>query len=199
MAIVSEHPGTTRDALEVHLDLAGYPMTVTDTAGLRTSEDPVERIGIERAFARAGEADLVLWLVEPGSLAAAPPAFPGSGEVWTVVTKSDMGLRGEERANLRISAATGVGLDQLEAELEDFARKRLEIGSEVPALTRERHRQALAAAVGALERIMAAPELPPEIVAEEVRLAQNAIGRIAGRVDVEDVLGEIFGRFCIGK
>jgi tRNA modification GTPase len=110
-----------------------------------------------------------------------------------------MGLRGEERANLRISAATGVGLDQLEAELEDFARKRLEIGSEVPALTRERHRQALAAAAGALERIMAAPELPPEIVAEEVRLAQNAIGRIAGRVDVEDVLGEIFGRFCIGK
>jgi len=199
VAIVSEHPGTTRDALEVHLDLAGYPMTVTDTAGLRTSEDPVERIGIERAFARAGEADLVLWLVEPGSLAAAPPAFPGSGEVWTVVTKSDMGLRGEERANLRISAATGVGLDQLEAELEDFARKRLEIGSEVPALTRERHRQALAAAAGALERIMAAPELPPEIVAEEVRLAQNAIGRIAGRVDIEDVLGEIFGRFCIGK
>src|SRR5204862_189560 len=81
VAIDSEHPGTTRDALEVHLDLAGYPMTVTDTAGLRTSEDPVERIGIERAFARAGEADLVLWLVEPGSLAAAPPAFPGPGRV----------------------------------------------------------------------------------------------------------------------
>jgi len=75
----------------------------------------------------------------------------------------------------------------------------LEIGGEVPALTRERHRQALKQAVQALARIAADPRLPSEIVAEEIRIAQNAVGRIAGRVDVEDVLGEIFGRFCIGK
>ena len=89
--------------------------------------------------------------------------------------------------------------EQLEIALERFARQKLEIGGEIPALTRERHRQALEQAVQALARIAADPRLPPEIVAEEIRIAQNAVGRIAGRVDVEDVLGEIFGRFCIGK
>jgi tRNA modification GTPase len=87
----------------------------------------------------------------------------------------------------------------LEEALERFARKKLEIGGEVPALTRERHRQALEAAAQALARVAADLALPPEIAAEEIRLAQHAVGRIAGRVDVEDVLGEIFGRFCIGK
>jgi tRNA modification GTPase len=198
VAIVSAYPGTTRDALEVHLDLAGYPVTVTDTAGLRHSDDPIERIGIDRALARAEAADLVLWLREPGSAADAP-ALAGSNEVWTIATKCDIALRGVEGAKLHISAATGIGLDRLETELERFARAKLEIGGEVPALTRERHRQALAAAAAALARIEADPDLPPEIVAEEIRLAQNSVGRIAGRVDVEDVLGEIFGRFCIGK
>jgi tRNA modification GTPase len=198
VAIVSAHPGTTRDALEVHLDLAGYPISITDTAGLRDSEDPVERMGIDRAVARAEEADLVLWLVEPGSPATAFPDLLGSGEVWTIATKCDL-ARGAEGAKLRISAATGIGLDELESELETFARAKLETGGEVAALTRERHRQALSAAAAALDRIVADPHLPPEIVAEEIRLAQNAVGRIAGRVDVEDVLGEIFGRFCIGK
>jgi tRNA modification GTPase len=199
VAIVSPHPGTTRDALEVHLDLGGYPIIVTDTAGLRVSDDPIERIGIDRAVARAEEADLVLWLVEPDSPAAPLPNLASSGEVWTLATKCDIAAHVPERAKLAISAATGVGLDSLETELESFARKRLEIGGEVPALTRERHRQALAAAAAALDRIRADPDLPPEIVAEEIRLAQNAVGRIAGRIDVEDVLGGIFERFCIGK
>jgi tRNA modification GTPase len=199
VAIVSAHPGTTRDALEVHLDLAGYPITVIDTAGLRESSDPIERIGIDRAFARAEEADLVLWLAEPGSAAAASPAFAGSGEVWTIATKCDIATAALPSARLAISAATGSGLPQLQTVLETFAREKLEVRGEVPALTRERHRQALATAAEALERILADPELPLEIVAEEVRLAQNAVGQIAGRVDVEDVLGEIFGRFCIGK
>ena len=198
VAIVSAHPGTTRDALEVHLDLGGYPILVTDTAGLRESKDPVERIGIDRAVARAEEGDLVLWLVEPDSVAGAFPGFAGSAEIWTIATKCDIGP-GAEGARLRISAATGAGLDRLESELQAFARDRLETGGEVAALTRERHRQALAAAAAALERIVAGPQLPPEVVAEEIRLAQHAVGRIAGRVDLEDVLGEIFGRFCIGK
>lgn len=199
VAIVSPHPGTTRDALEVHLDLGGYPIIVTDTAGLRVSDDPIERIGIDRAVARAEEADLVLWLVEPDGPAAPPPNLATSGEVWTIATKCDIAAHGPERAKLAISATTGVGLDCLETALESFARKRLEIGGEVPALTRERHRQAVAAAAAALDRIEADPDLPPEIVAEEIRLAQNAVGRIAGRIDVEDVLGGIFARFCIGK
>jgi tRNA modification GTPase len=198
VAIVSTHPGTTRDALEVHLDLAGYPVSITDTAGLRESNDPVERMGIERAVERAEEADLVLWLVKPGSPATAFPGFAGSAEVWTIATKCDIGL-GADAAKLRISAVTGAGLNQLESALESFARAKLETGAEVPALTRERHRHALSAAAAALERIVAGPNLPPEIVAEEIRVAQSAVGRIAGSVDVEDVLGEIFDRFCIGK
>ena len=187
------------NALEVHLDLAGYPLRLTDTAGLRVSTDPVERIGIDRALARAEEADLVLWLVEPGSAAAVPPALAGSAEVWTVATKCDISAPRRDRAAVAISAATGAGLGRLETKLEAFAQERLERGGEVPALTRERHRQALATAVAALSHILADRELPSEIVAEEIRVAQNAVGRIAGRVDVEDVLGEIFGRFCIGK
>jgi tRNA modification GTPase len=198
VAIVSAQPGTTRDALEVHLDLTGYPVSITDTAGLRESNDPVERMGIERAVARAEEADVVLWLVEPGSPATAFPGFAGSAEIWIVATKCDIGL-GAEAAKLRISAATGAGLDQLESELESFARAKLETSAEVPALTRERHRHALSAAAAALDRILAGADLPLEVVAEELRVAQSAVGRIAGRVDVEDVLGEIFGRFCIGK
>jgi tRNA modification GTPase len=199
VAIVSQHPGTTRDALEVRLDVGGYPMMIIDTAGLRESDDPVERIGIDRALARVEAADLVLWLVEPGSDAVASPVFPGSGEVWTVATKCDLETPAPALAKLVISAATSVGLDRLEQALEQFARKTLEVGGEVPTLTRERHREALTIACEALGRIVSQLALPPEIVAEEIRVAQQAVGRIAGRVDVEDVLGEIFGRFCIGK
>jgi tRNA modification GTPase len=199
VAIVSEHPGTTRDALEVHLDLGGFPIVATDTAGLRESEDPIEQIGVERALARAVEADLVLWLVEPNPANSPPPSLQGLADVWMIATKCDMQSRTVAGANLAISALTGAGLQQLQQELERFAHDRLEVAGELPALTRERHRQALAAAVEALDRLQAEPHLPPELVAEEIRLAQSAVGRIAGRVDVEDVLGEIFGRFCIGK
>jgi tRNA modification GTPase len=199
VAIVSQYPGTTRDALEVRLDLGGYAMMMTDTAGVRESADPVERIGVDRAFARAEAADLILWLVEPGSDAVTPPGFAGPAKVWTVATKRDIGAPAPALAKLAISAATGAGLDKLEDALERFAGEMLEIGGEVPALTRERHRQALTTACGALGRIVESLSLPPEIVAEEIRVAQQAVGRIAGRVDVEDVLGEIFGRFCIGK
>ena len=199
VAIVSEYPGTTRDALEVHLALGGFPIVATDTAGLRESKDPIEQIGVERALARAVEADLVLWLVEPNSPKSPPPSLRGLGDVWMIATKCDMQSPTVAGAKLAVSALTGAGLQRLEQELERFARDRLEIGGEVPALTRERHRQALAAAVEALDRIQAEPDLPCEVVAEEVRLAQHAVGRIAGRVNVEDVLGEVFGRFCIGK
>ncbi|MEA3060623.1 MAG: tRNA modification GTPase, partial [Sphingomonadales bacterium] len=199
VAIVSEYPGTTRDALEVHLDLGGFPIVATDTAGLRESEDPIEQIGVERALARAVDADLVLWLMEPNSQKSLPPSLRSETHVWMIATKCDMQSPTTAGAKLAVSALTGAGLKRLEQELERFARDRLEIGGEVPALTRERHRQALAAAVEALDRIQAEPDLPCEVVAEEVRLAQHAVGRIAGRVDVEDVLGEVFGRFCIGK
>jgi tRNA modification GTPase len=199
VAIVSDYPGTTRDALEVHLDLGGYPIVATDTAGMRESEDPIEQMGVERALARAAEADLVLWLMEPNSPKSPAPSLRGPANVWMIATKCDMQSRMVRGVKLGISALTGAGLKRLEEELERFAHDRLEIGGEIPALTRERHRQAIAAAVEALDRIQAEPDLPCEVVAEEVRLAQHAVGRIAGRVDVEDVLGEVFGRFCIGK
>jgi tRNA modification GTPase len=198
VAIVSIHPGTTRDALEVRLDLGGYPMMIMDTAGLRDSDDPVERIGVDRALARAGAADLVLWLAEPGSEAVEPPDFTGAGQVWTIATKCDIGAPAFV-ARHAISATTGSGLDPLEHDLEQFARDALEVGGEIPALTRERHREAMTTACEALERIVLDGSLPPEVVAEEIRVAQHAVGRIAGRVDVEDVLDEVFGRFCIGK
>ncbi|MEA2758282.1 MAG: tRNA modification GTPase [Methylobacteriaceae bacterium] len=199
VAIVSVHPGTTRDALEVRLDLGGYPMMIMDTAGLRDSDDPVERIGIDRALAWAGAADLVLWLVQPGSNAVEPPHFTGASEVWTIATKCDIEAPAFALARHAISATTGAGLDPLEHDLEQFARDALEVGGDFPVLTRERHRQALTTACEALERIVLDGSLPPEVVAEEIRVAQQAVGRIAGRVDVEDVLDEVFGRFCIGK
>jgi tRNA modification GTPase len=199
VAIVSEQPGTTRDALEVHLDIGGYPMMITDTAGLRQPADVVEQIGIERALARAAQSDLILWLVPPEIDALAFPDIPGGGEVWTLFTKSDLATGHCRSAKLAISAKNGSGLDLLLAELERFAETKLGASGEAAVLTRERHRLALEEAVHALDRIMADHHLPPEIVAEEIRLAQHAVGRIAGRIDVEDVLGEVFGRFCIGK
>ncbi|GAC1551684.1 MAG: hypothetical protein NVS2B5_08720 [Beijerinckiaceae bacterium] len=199
VAIVSAQPGTTRDAIEVRLDLAGFPLSLTDTAGMRPSEDPVEQIGIARAKSHAARADLVLWLMEPGSRAFPPASMEGRGEVWTIATKCDLGGTVNPDVKLAVSAATGEGLRELEQALQHFARDALEPGGEAASVTSERHRRALAEAAAALDRITAQPNLPTDIVAEELRIAQNAIGRIAGRIDSEEVLGEIFGRFCIGK
>ncbi|MGC2142117.1 MAG: tRNA uridine-5-carboxymethylaminomethyl(34) synthesis GTPase MnmE [Methylovirgula sp.] len=196
-AIVSPLPGTTRDAIEVHLDLAGVPVTLIDTAGLRAAREVVEQIGIDRARAKAKAADLVLWLSEAG--APAPHEFPSAASVWPILTKIDLQpVAAPPKGAIALSAATGENLDLLLHRLVDFARTAAGIGEPV-LITRERHRKAFAAAAAALRRAEADIGGPVELLAEELRTAVRALEILIGRIDVENVLGEIFARFCIGK
>jgi len=211
-AIVSPLAGTTRDVIEVHLDLGGYPVTVLDTAGIRTSDDPVEQEGVRRARERAQSADLVLWVVDASVERPGQPAAHGpedgfnKASVWIVRNKSDL-VDGSTQgstdhrasATFPVSALSGEGLDALAAALSAFAAEAL--GSAEPALvTRERQRHALEEAVGALRRAEAEGSAEHEdLLAEELRLSARALGRLTGRVDVEEVLDVIFRDFCIGK
>jgi tRNA modification GTPase len=210
VAIVSPHAGTTRDVIEVHLDLGGYPVTLLDTAGIRETNDPVEREGVARARSRAAAADLILWLTDDEG--ANPDSGGGSGpETWLVRTKSDLraGTAGEQDVRrmltaedsqfYELSAVTGEGVDRLLTDLTAFARSAFE--SREPALvTRERQRHLLEQAESALKRAISEGEAGREdTFAEELRLAAQALGRLTGRVDVEDVLDKIFRDFCIGK
>ncbi|HUT50815.1 MAG TPA: tRNA uridine-5-carboxymethylaminomethyl(34) synthesis GTPase MnmE [Alphaproteobacteria bacterium] len=206
VAIVAETAGTTRDVIEVHLDLDGYPVIVADTAGLRAldpkSADPVEAEGIRRARARAETADIRIVVFD-----VAEPANPdGLGMVddraVIAVNKIDLiksapPARIAEREALAISALSGAGIPALLERLAEVVGELLAVGSEAPALTRTRHRQALDDCLEALRRAERA-ELP-ELAAEDARLAVRALGRITGRVEVEDILDVIFRDFCIGK
>jgi len=198
IAIVSPIAGTTRDAIEVRLDVGGLPLTLVDTAGLRDSADPIEQIGIWRAQERLISADLVLWLTEVGHPVAPPDEVAGLATWWPILTKADLSVAPRAETALCISAATGENLDTLLNWLETFAKGRAGEGH-VGVLTRARHRQACEAAAAALDHILSCPTAPVEFIAEDVRLALRALERLVGRVDVEDVLGEIFSRFCIGK
>jgi tRNA modification GTPase len=196
-AIVSEIPGTTRDAIEVHLDVAGYPLTLIDTAGLRETTEFIEEIGVARARARAEAADLILWLNEPG--APAPSTFSPSIKVWPILTKIDLGPAPPPKGDaLPLSAATGENLDLLIDKLATFAHAVTGAG-ETSLITRERHRKAFEAAVAALERGEQNLYGPVELLAEELRAAIRALEMLIGKIDVETLLGEIFARFCIGK
>jgi tRNA modification GTPase len=203
-AIVSPYAGTTRDVIEVHLELDGYPVTVLDTAGIRATEDPVEQEGVRRAVERAGSADLVLWVIEPSEVAPADVPAGGSVPVWTVENKIDVSLKEPARTDVgirpcfAISAKTGAGIDVLMTELAAHAEGFFG-GGEPALLTRERHRAALRDTVSALERALAEGTGRDDILAEELRLAARALGRLTGRVDVDDILDVIFRDFCIGK
>jgi tRNA modification GTPase len=259
-AIVSPHAGTTRDVIEVHLDLAGYPVNLIDTAGIRAaSEDPVEREGMARARAAAGRADLVLWLVDASAadaraLACAQdePLNPGASR-WIVVNKMDVVdaatkerlaslFGGEQFGNQEfrheqirneqnfpraagqdadrdrhrqdahrdgqhtmqhavhyVSAATGAGLDALIAAVVQFAERTFTL--EPALVTRERQRVALQAVTHALAGAIRHAETSAgeELVAEDLRHAATHLGRLTGRVDVEELLEVIFREFCVGK
>lgn len=192
VAIVSEVPGTTRDVIEVKLDIGGYPVIVSDTAGLRETSDAVESEGVRRAFATADQADLVLLLLD----GTAPPHGHLPGADLTVWNKSDLPWPASHAA-LRVSVQTGEGLGALLTELSRLVREKLDRPNEAPPITRARHRHALLVASASLRRAVTAPE--PELLAEDMRLAMRALGRITGRVDVEDLLDVIFRDFCIGK
>jgi len=199
-AIVAPTPGTTRDIVEVRLDIGGYPVILADTAGLRETGEAVEAEGVRRAHVRAQSSDLVLLLLDG---TAADPFFGLSPEViaradLTVWNKADLPWP-QPREGLTISAKTGDGIQALIAALSGKITEKLEAKTCSPPLTRARHRSALEDASGALMRALAAPRGSPELMAEELRLATRALGRITGRVDVEDVLDVIFRDFCIGK
>jgi tRNA modification GTPase len=194
VAIVAASPGTTRDALEIRLDLGGVPVTLVDTAGLRETGDAVEAEGVRRARARAAAADLVVSVCD---------ILAGVGEAGSrgcvhevrVANKADLGGCAPAGA-LAVSAATGAGLDVLRARLASEARA-LTDAAGPPPLTRARHRAALR---DAAERLAGAREAAwPELRAEDLRLALRALGRVTGEVGVEDILDTIFSRFCIGK
>jgi tRNA modification GTPase len=198
VAIVSDIAGTTRDVIEARLDLAGYPVIVADTAGLRDSTETIEAEGVRRAKARAEEGDLILLLLDgssPNPLAGVDPTLAASAAI-TVWNKADLPWP-QERDGLRLSLATGAGLEGVIKAIAVQAKQKLGVGGESPALTRARHREAVVEAGAALERAL--PAQSPELMAEDLRLALRAIGRLTGQVDVEDLLDVIFRDFCIGK
>jgi len=263
-AIVSPYAGTTRDVIEVHLDLGGWPVTLLDTAGIRDTEDPVELEGVRRARERAADADLVLWVVDAGDSAPdsvipgreqsertrndneienGPKSFGSASSTpptWLIRNKIDLIKGGAQRNEPRkqrigkseavanptkslknmvnkestnrneqiitnneseysISAVTGIGVDKLLSQLAHQAEGCL-AGSESALVTRQRHRLALEEVLAALRRAQAPDAAGREdLLAEELRIAARALGRLTGRVDVEDILDAIFREFCIGK
>ena len=195
VAIVSETPGTTRDVIEVRLNLGGYLLHVADTAGVRQTRDAIEAEGVRRALSHAA-GGLTLLLLD-GSLtdprAGLPPELPEPDLI--VWNKADLGFK---RDGLSISLKTGEGLSMLQSMLQQKVQQKLDSGG-APQLTRPRHRQALGDALQALRHGLEAPADHPELLAEDLRLAMRAIGRITGRVDVEELLDFVFRDFCIGK
>lgn len=181
--------------IEVQLDLEGIPVTLLDTAGLRETDDPIEAEGVARALRRAEQADLCLHVVEAGAAAGTVPDTDDRTIV--LLNKADLV---PDAAGLAISCHTGSGIPAMLAILQDRARRLVGTG-DTPLLTRARHREALSAAQSSLARFMAVSTNGGELalLAEELRLAARAVGRITGAVGVEDVLDRIFSTFCIGK
>lgn len=202
VAIVTPEAGTTRDLIEVQLDLGGVAATLVDTAGLRDATGVIEMEGIRRAEVRAGQADLVLLLSDVGSDRAVLPSGVGA-EIIRVGTKADLIDSEEERWHLKpkfdvlISARTGEGIEELLALMSSYLTDKFTVGEE-PIITRARHRRALEDCREALVSACRASG-GMELRAEELRRATDSLGRITGRVDVEDLLDVIFSEFCIGK
>ena len=187
-AITSEIAGTTRDVIEVRMDLNGLPVTILDTAGIRETEDEVEAIGVDRALARAGGADLRILLHENGQ----SPAIEVGEDDIVLVSKADIG--GGD-----ISAATGAGIDELVSRVTGILENR---ASTAGVAVRERHRIAIRSAIEGLESVLDQLKTSPdmaELVVSELRSAIFALDSLVGRIDVENVLDEIFSSFCIGK
>ena len=206
-AIVSETAGTTRDVIEVHMDLDGYPVSLFDTAGLREAGDDIEREGIVRARGRLEDADVVLWVTDAGDHGRGmPDGIDQCREVWTIVNKSDLEAEVDKGAfrpdlvghSFRISAVTGEGLSTLISALSAMAAELL-FGGESVVVTRARHRAALEDCLRHITAALSQWGGEAELAAEDLRLAARSLGRITGRVDVEDLLDVIFRDFCIGK
>lgn len=202
-AIVSSHPGTTRDVIEIALDIGGYPVVLADTAGVRAGENEIEEEGVRRALRRADTADLKIVMFSCGAGWSMDPAVIEAIDTNTIVlgNKADVGIFDADVVfdcfgSMAISLKTGQGLSEMIGLLERLIADRFQTGVN-PVLTRARHRSALIDCRSALSRVGVASSL--ELQAEDLRLSVRALGRITGRVDVEDLLDIIFGDFCIGK
>lgn len=203
-AIVTELPGTTRDALRELIQIDGIPLHLTDTAGLRATEDPVERLGIERTWRAVERADVALLLVDAqhgmgtdeAAILARLPDIPRLTLHNKIDLTGEPPRRSADGQELWLSARSGTGVDLLRARLLELAG--WQGAGEGTFMARSRHLQALGDAAAHLERARTLPG-QLELFAEELRLAQEALGRITGRFTSDDLLGEIFGRFCIGK
>ena len=203
VAIVSERAGTTRDVIEVRIDLGGYVVVLADTAGLRSgvSLDPVEQEGIARALARLQAADLVLQIRDTdatsGDPAGAVVNADAAVDILNILNKTDLpDAPSPFEGELAISAVTGARMDQLMARILERIEARY-TGTLNPALTRQRHRTALEGCRKSLERAMTAVDA--ELCAEDLRLALRAMDQLIGKTGVEDLLDMIFRDFCIGK
>ncbi|MBM08885.1 MAG: tRNA uridine-5-carboxymethylaminomethyl(34) synthesis GTPase MnmE [Magnetovibrio sp.] len=207
VAIVSEVAGTTRDVIEIRLDLGGYPAILADTAGLYEADSELEQESMRRSRAAAESADILLFVIDGSSRAEVDEIISASAHenALLIINKADLMQENppakiQGHRALAMSAKTGAGLDAVLAELEKRAAKQAG-GKTAPLVTRQRHREALRDAHEALERFLKLSCRPnlPELAAEDLRLAARALGRITGTVDVEDLLEIIFSDFCIGK
>lgn len=201
-AIVSEEAGTTRDAIEVHLDLAGLSVIVTDTAGIRDAEGAIEREGIRRTYDRAHSANLIIWLTDIADLLPPPAGLaPDGASVMSVANKADRSSgdpASQAVTDLQISAKTAVGLDALARRIISEAQNRIGDSQDlVPTSVRQAFH--LQTAVEHLDKYLSGPSGDIELRAEDLRLAGDSLGRLTGRIDAEDVLDQVFSRFCIGK
>ncbi len=204
-AIVSPIAGTTRDVVEVRLVLAGYPVWVADTAGLREASDVIEAEGVRRALERAEEADLRIWVSDATDVSreTLPGAEVRQGDL-RVLNKADLLSSAPVEAGggdvFVVSARSGAGFDAFERRVAQIVRERLET-DEAPLVTRARHRELVEEALGAVERALEGARIGmgAELVSEDLRLAARALGRITGSIDAEDLLDRIFSQFCVGK
>jgi len=210
VAIVTAHPGTTRDRIERSIDIGGLVLNVIDTAGLRVTADEVEQLGIDRTLDAVGEADIVLELIDASAPGRFDPELAWQHRIGahalrlTVVNKVDLSgdAPGRHEGRLYLSAKTGAGLDHLRAELLHRAGWEQAPSDEGVYLARERHLDALARSRDHLQAAavhLRSEAMQPELAAEELRLAGLALGEICGQVSADQLLGEIFSRFCIGK
>ena len=200
-AIVSAEAGTTRDVIELHLDLDGYPLILADTAGLRETTSAVESEGVRRALHRAEHADLKIIVLDATTWPNVPELSRAQIDAAAILVLNKADLKTGPIVDdawdaIPLSAKTGEGVDRLVAELGRRASALMASGDQ-PAMTRARHRAALEECGRLLARGRTAQAI--ELKSEELRLAGRALGRITGRVDVEDVLDVIFREFCIGK
>lgn len=202
VAIVSPQAGTTRDVIEVNLDLGGYLVTLADTAGLRGTQDAIEAEGIRRAKLSAETADLKLLVFDAGTWPELDAETLGwrDEKALCVLNKIDLYPELVDLSDncIPVSAATGAGVEGLLQRIQEAVAAQLG-GDEAPGLTRERHRRELGLCAESLARALESEAKAAELVAEDVRLAMRALGRITGRADVEDMLDVLFGEFCIGK